>query len=146
MSRSRSFNTRIVYIRVMHNSSLPFASVNLINENTVHVVFQDLAEIDLEEAKELKESILAHTTGQKYILILDSAKQRIDISHAARDLLVQDDELNKDIICQAYIAKSMANKLIFHFFINFHKPEVPVQVFDSLNEAKAWIAKQKVIY
>lgn len=130
----------------MHTSSLPFASVNLINENTVHVVFQDMAEIDLEEVKELKESILKHTTGLKYILILDSGKKRIDISHDARDLLVQDEELNKDIICQAYVAKSMANKLIFHFFINFHKPDVPVQVFDDLSEAKAWIARQKIIH
>ena len=130
----------------MHNSSLPFASVNLINENTVHVVFQDMAEIDLEEAKELKESILKHTTGLKYILILDSGKERIDISHDARDFIVQDQELNKNIICQAYVAKSMSNKLIFHFFINFHKPGVPVQVFDDLTEANAWIAKQGIIH
>lgn len=130
----------------MHTPGISFASATLLPENTVHVKFNDLAEVDIEEARTLKDLILKLSAGSKYVLILDSGKERIDISHEARDFLVQDEELNKDIVCQAYVARSMANKLIFHFFINFHKPDFPVQVFDDLSEAQKWIKKQRVAH
>ncbi len=128
----------------MQKSGLHFASVETIKENIIHVSFFDLAEIDIEDAKALKQEILRLSGANNYVLVLDSGKQRIDISHAARDFLVSDQQLNEKIICQAYVAKSMSNKLIFHFFINFHKPDFPVQVFDSSPDALKWIEKEMV--
>ena len=123
----------------MQGIDLHFADVRKVRDNIIQVSFKDLAEIEKKDAKELKDSILQLSQNHPYVLVLNGDKKRIVFSHDAREYLVQDQSLNEHIICEAYVAKSMSNKLIFHFFINFHKPSYPVQVFEELTEAYKWI-------
>lgn len=129
----------------MQAIDLHFADVRKIKENIIQVSFKDLAEIEKIEAMELKRSILDLSENLPYMLIMNGDKKRIEFSHEAREFLVQDQKLNHKIICEAYVAKSMSNKLIFHFFINFHKPIYPVRVFDEILDAYSWIENQKVL-
>ena len=118
-----------------------FAQIQKIAPFAIHVLLDDLSEIGLDEARALKKKILKLSAGEQYALILDSGKRRIDISHEAREFLALNKELNEKLICQAHVAQSVSNKLIFHFFVNFHKPPFPVQIFDRLEEAVEWVRK-----
>lgn len=135
----------ICYFVGMQGIDLHFADVRRVRENIIQVSFKDLAEIEEIDARLLKESILELSEDHPYVLILNGDKKRIDFSREAKEFLTQDEKLNQNIICEAYVAKSMSNKLIFHFFINFYKPNFPVQVFDELSEAYKWVESQRVI-
>ena len=125
----------------MQNVALRFAQVKSVDQNIIHVFFHDMSEIGEQEAQELKGEVLKLAESRDFALIIDSGTRRIDISHEAREFLASDPEFSRQMICQAHVATSISNKLIFHFLINFHKPDFPVQVFDSLPEALSWIGK-----
>lgn len=48
-------------------------------------------------------------------------------------------EATRFAVAEAYVLKSLAQKLLANFYIKFDKPEVPTKFFKTIPEAEEWL-------
>ena len=104
----------------------------------------DNMEID---GKDILENHLAAkeiTAGQKYLVLVIGAPNTT-INADGRD------EANMpgkyaNVIAQAVVVKSLANRIVGNFLINFYKPACPMSLFSEKEKAVEWLNEQWEIY
>lgn len=110
-------------------------------ERILRVTVLEGAEIDIEEAKENFESARKLSEGKRMLKLVD-AKAYFTMTKRARDFAASK-ETNEFNIARAIVTNSLANRLLINFFITFHKPQTPVKMFSSEEEALKWLRKFK---
>ena len=90
--------------------------------------------------KDAKEYLIAleEITGGIPHLILKVPGEHAMVDSDARSFMAEPEAL-KFSIAEAVIVKNMAQRIIGNFYIKFDKPEIPVRLFDSMEEAEKWL-------
>ena len=95
------------------------------------------AEIFLQDAKENTAAIETFYNGKKFPLLVDIRNIK-SISPEAREHFTLK---GRESVVKAYaiILSSSPSRMIGNFFLSFHKPAVPVKLFDHEDKALAWL-------
>lgn len=108
----------------------------------VYLRFYDLTEVDLESIYEQARVFSEICEGYRYPFIVDTLDQTIRVNHEVRDFIVEHNE-EGHVLAEAFVLNNESNKLLFKFFMKFHKPGFPVKIFSNLEDAEAWVKQFK---
>jgi len=87
-------------------------------------------EIDLPNALDNFEKSKTLTKGRRFATLTD-ARATVTIKEA-----------NENLIAQAILIQSLANRIVGNFMIKFHKPLAPTRLFSNRDEAIAWLRER----
>jgi hypothetical protein len=116
------------------------AKISFISDEILRVdVLQD-TEVEEEDARE---NYLAckKLAGEKKMAILIDSRVRTTATKEARDFSASP-LVSHTVIARAILTNSMAVKLLGNFYIRFHKPISPTQLFIEEKEAIQWLQTQ----
>ena len=106
----------------------------------IHIKVLPGAEIELDDAKEIRKEVLGVANGNKYAIFLDGT-ETFDITSEARKLISEIDNVSQRIAIAFYI-KSLPNKLAGNFFIKVNKPVTPTKIFSTKESAFIWLNEE----
>jgi len=119
---------------------ISIGTVTMTDEGILIVKMNENAQIDVSQVKEQCEAALKLTKGEKYAVLVD-ARASLTATPEARSFGALP-ELYPNIIAQAILVTSLANKLMGNFYIKFNKPPVPAQLFKTEKGAMDWLREQ----
>ncbi len=128
---------KIIFVKTI---DLGHSLVQLRNDGIVQVDFGDDVDVDLKESTEIVNAIGALTEGKK-ALILNIGGRNTTATGAARNHSASEQGA-RFTIADAFVTKSLAQKILGNFYMNFHKPYVPTKMFDDVNLAIEWLKSQ----
>ncbi len=120
------------------------ATFSLIEEGILRIRLLENSEIDLTESKAMQKISLEITKNKKFVALID-ARVKVVVSKESREW-GSSPEGQKNMVAQAIIVDSLANKLIGNFIIQFHKPIAKTKLFSDEISAMEWLKEQKQIF
>lgn len=117
------------------------ASFREIEPGIICITLFDNSEIDLQESKEMQQISWTISKGKPFVALID-ARVNVEVSKESREW-GSTAEAQKNMIAQAVLLNSIANKLIGNFIIKFHKPIAKTRLFSDENLALEWLREQK---
>lgn len=117
------------------------ATFSLIEEGVLRIELLENSEIDIIESKAMQQISLGMTKGEKFVALVD-ARTQVVVSKESREW-GSSAEGQKNMLAQAIIVDSLANKLIGNFIIQFHKPIAKTRLFSDEASALEWLREQK---
>lgn len=115
----------------------------MIEEGIIHITLFENSEIDLVESKNMQQMSWSLTKGKPFVALID-ARVNIEVSKEAREW-GSTPEAQKNMLAQAVLVNSIANKLVGNFIIKFHKPIAKTRLFSDEETALLWLREQKRI-
>ena len=112
-------------------------------KNYIYLKYKSFSIIDLEEAKQHAKNVIDLCDGNSMPFILDGLNTEARFTHEARVFFTTYEPLLKVRMAQAYMINTLPNRLLFKFYMKFHKPKGPVKVFTQLNKAEEWVKQFK---
>jgi hypothetical protein len=97
-------------------------------------------EIDLPNALDNFEKSKTLTKGRRFATLTD-ARATVTITKEAM-AFGSGKEANENLIAQAILIQSLANRIVGNFMIKFHKPLAPTRLFSNRDEAIAWLRER----
>jgi len=117
-------------------------SFRFIDEKTIELIFHDAVIIDLEGIMAVDDYCLQFTKGKKIKRLIVSGKNS-EITAKARQYGEKLSEGAKDdIIAEAVVVNSLAQKMIANFYFKYLKDLYPARFFTDIDKAKEWLEKQ----
>lgn len=116
------------------------ASISLMDRGIIFFKMKENAVIELKEAKEIYNITIALSQGKKYSSLVD-ARAVVSLSKEAREWSSKP-ELHTNLIAQAILVNSLANRLIANFIIRFNRSKSPMRVFSKEEKALEWLYEQ----
>jgi len=117
------------------------ATFSLIDDCIVFIKLHEDVEIDLEESKIMLETSKKLIHDNKYLTLID-ARTKVTVTKESREWGATE-EAQKNLVAQAFVVNSVANKLVGNFIIQFHKPKARTRLFSDLESALKWLKEQK---
>ena len=114
-----------------------YFSVFLLAEGIIHIRVTSKDEISLEQAKEIIRTEAEIGSGKQYPVLISSETFSAPTAEA-REFLAKK-ESNPYASAHAYIARSLAEKLMVNAFLKFNRPERPTRMFSSEKGALEWL-------
>lgn len=107
------------------------------NDGIARTMVKPDAEIFLNDAKENTAAIETFYKGKKFPLLVDIRSIRSISSEAREHFTLK----GRESVVKAYamVLSSSISRIIGNFFLSFHKPTVPVKLFDNEDKALAWL-------
>lgn len=105
----------------------------------LYIRFKDESIVDLAEAKIHAKHCIDLCKGQETPFVIDGLGVTTDLDDEARQFFAEFKPLVNIRKAQAILVNLMQTILLANFFIKYHKPENPIQVFDNLEDALDWI-------
>jgi hypothetical protein len=124
----------------MSNIRSRIAELSFSDEGILHVRLLEGMEIDLENAMENFEISKQLTKGKRYAAFTD-ARATLTITKEAM-AFGSGKVANENLIAQAILIQSLANRILGNFMIKFHKPLAPTRLFSKEEEAMDWLRAQ----
>jgi hypothetical protein len=112
-------------------------SISRFSEDIIQYVLKDKSVIELEDSKKMYEATLEMAAGKKYAALIDARAETI-LTSEAREWSA-DPALHNNLIAQAIIVTSLANRIVGNFIIKFHKPVAPTRLFSTREKAIEWL-------
>ncbi|MCW3072245.1 MAG: hypothetical protein JWO44_2135 [Bacteroidetes bacterium] len=112
-------------------------SVELREDGIVHVKISSREEIDLPLAKKIIAAIGKKCADRKRPVLLSSESFAAPTAEARAYMAKA--EANPYSSASAYIARSLAEKLVTNAYIRFNKPARPTRMFTSETKALEWL-------
>jgi len=119
------------------------ATFTLIEEGILQVCLLENAEIDIDESKLMQQVSLSITGDKKFVALID-ARAEVILSKESREW-GSTAEGQKNLVAQAIVVNSLANRLVGNFIIKFHKPIAKTRLFSDKRSALLWLREQKRI-
>ncbi|MDF1673682.1 MAG: hypothetical protein P1U41_09260 [Vicingaceae bacterium] len=120
------------------NSSIETSiGTHYIDNDVLHIVFKEGADVDVKEILESKQARLDLQNGKPMKILVDS-RGLFHISKEARDIAAEDQHA-KMSVAMALVSSSLGTRMISNFFIKFNKPNVPTKNFTSMDKALLWL-------
>ena len=129
---------------IINPISTKSATFSLIEEGILRVQILDNSEINLEESKIMQKISLQITKDKKFVTLVD-ARVQVVVSKESREF-GSSPEGQKNMLSQAILVDSLANRLIGNFIIQFHKPIAITRLFSDETTAIEWLKEQKKIF
>jgi hypothetical protein len=98
-------------------------------------------ELLLKDVREMHRALMELSGGEKYAVLMD-ATNYFSSSHKVRTMIASK-QLTDTRYATAFVIKSLANRLMAHLFIQFHKPATPSRIFDDEASAFKWLKEQE---
>ena len=117
------------------------AVFDLIEDGILRVRLLENAEIDIDESKLMQKKSLSMTQGKKFVVLID-ARAEVVVSRESREW-GSTEEGQKNLIAQAIVVNTLANRIVGNFIIKFHKPIAKTALFTDERNALAWLIEQK---
>ena len=115
--------------------------ISICSDGVIRIMYKKNKEIDPSVLKDLIENYNKLVEGKKYPCMHYTEDNSVTFSNDVRDYFKQN-ERSFPKICDAFIVKSLAQKLLANFYLKFNKPVHPSKVFNSVYEAKTWCLQQ----
>lgn len=112
------------------------AVISYNRKGLLKVVLSDDSEITYEDVLEQRK-IASELTENKPHVVLAIAGRRTSATKEAREY--SSENVPDGRLAEAILIRSLPVRLMGKFFINFHKPTVPTQMFDTEKEALIWL-------
>jgi len=98
-------------------------------------------EIDVADTRENFRAVTEISGRQPYLILVDgtggSSVTKEGMEDAARP------EVQVNLIAQAIVVKTLANRLLGNFIIKFHRPSAPTKLFSDCETALNWLKEIK---
>jgi hypothetical protein len=121
----------------MSSVDLGYCSVTLRPDGIIHTHFFHQMEIDVNHVKEINQVCGELTQGRRVPMMIDGDTLTVPSEEARR--FVADKDSNPYSLAEAFIVKSLPQKLIANFFMRFNKPGRPTRMFMKQEEAITWL-------
>ena len=118
-----------------------YAIFSILEEGIIRIVLQENAEIELDESKLMQKTSLELTNGAKFVALID-ARAKVTVFKESREW-GSTAEAQKNMLAQAILIDSLANRIVGNFIIKFHKPIAKTKLFTKEEEALNWLREQK---
>ena len=115
-------------------------SITQLENDTILFKLKENSIIELEDSKKMYEETMQLSQGRKYASLVD-ARAIVTLTKEAREWSANP-ELHKNLIAQAIVINSLANRIVGNFIIRFHKPKAPTRLFSSMEKAKEWLQER----
>ena len=112
-------------------------SLHLLEPKIIKLTVVDGIELEQKDAKEMIAEAMKLAEDSGYTILFDANKSGT-ISFDAREEFAR----SKKRLAVAIVTKSLANKLLGNFFINFHKPASSSRIFSDEQTAIEWLRTQ----
>ncbi len=116
------------------------ASISYYEKDILLIKILQDSEIDVREAEETFQETLKITEGKRYAVLIDACI-RVQVTPEARIYGAQK-ERQENLIAQAIVVNSLANRLLGNFIIKFNKPPAPTRLFPDYGIALEWLRLQ----
>lgn len=126
---------------VIKKSETQAVEIAICSDGIIRVMFKKNTEIGPSEFKELFKTYNAIVEGKSYPYIYYVEDGSVIFTNEGR-AYSKENEFSFPKICNAYVVKSLAHKLIANFYLKFNKPFYPSKVFTTMDEAEAWCFNQ----
>jgi uncharacterized Fe-S cluster-containing protein len=117
------------------------AKFSLLEDGILSIQLLANSEIDISESKLMQKLSLEITRGEKFVALID-AREAFFVSKESREW-GSTAEAQKNMVAQAIVVNSLANRLIGNFIIQFHKPIAKTRLFSDEKSALQWLRDQK---
>ena len=94
-------------------------------------------EIDVEDTNDNLKATMEIAEGKFYAVLVDGRVQ-VSITKEGMANSVRP-EFHKNLIANAILVNSLANRLVGNFIIKFHKPSSPTKLFSDYTAALEWL-------
>jgi hypothetical protein len=128
---------------ILQNKSIPTRCADLTyltQEGILRIRLLENSDIDLEESKKMQEVSLNITNNKQFVALID-ARAKVTLSKESREW-GSTPEAQKNMLAQAIVVNSLANKLVGNFIIQFHKPVAKTRLFSDEEIAMRWLKEQ----
>mgnify|MGYP000267985376 CR=1 FL=1 len=117
------------------------SEVELIENDVLHIDIEREKSFEIEDFQELKEAAKKIGNGKRFYNLITVGEFTLP-SREAREASCSHEgsEFKK---ADAFVIKSLPQKIIANFMIKVNRPTVPTKYFDSVEAAKAWISSLK---
>lgn len=115
--------------------------ISMCSDDVMRVMFKKNTEIEPPIFKEMFEKFNGMIEGKKYPYIYFVEDSSVVFTNEGREYSKQN-ELAFPKICNAFVVKSLAHKLIANFYLKFNKPVYPSKVFSNMEDAETWCLEQ----
>lgn len=119
------------------------ATIEVCEEGIVFVRIKNKSEIELEESKRMQSKTLELTNGKKFVALVDG-RAEVVVSKESREW-GSTKEAHTNLVAQAIVVNSLANRMVGNFIIKFHKPHAKTRLFSDEESALVWLREQKRI-
>ncbi len=112
--------------------------LRLLSNGIIHYTYLPNSEID-EAEHQINHNAIVELIGKvkKYPVLVDS-DEFINVTPEARKLIRKLEPMIP-ISARALIIKSLSHRILANFYIKFHKPIVPTQIFNNYVDAVKWL-------
>lgn len=124
-------------VNEIHKIELSHSTVELRNDGIVEVFFKEKVVIDLNVAHDITAVYDQLLENKKYPL-LHIVGNYVQATEEARVYGASAKGL-KYSLAEAYVIRSLAQKILANFYMKVNKPSVPTRFFGSKKEAEAWL-------
>jgi len=121
----------------MPKTTTSSAEYTVLEDNLFICKMLENSTVDLKDVDENLFMVLSLAKGKRYAVLVD-ARHPTTISKEAMEYAARP-ECYKDLIAQAIVTDSLANRLVGNFIIKFHKPSSPTRLFSKMEEAETWL-------
>ncbi len=118
---------------------LSYCELSICEPGIVYIFFKTDTDIDEAVGIEILSNIISLTKGEPHALVYDMNKKNIIIREITRKISGVRDARTSNLICRAFIAGSLQNRLESKHYIQNGKPSAETKYFTEKNEALEWI-------
>jgi hypothetical protein len=121
----------------MQKITTRIAEISYYKDRILRIEFANDVYVELEDTIQIHEACEMLTKGEKYLKLV-VANGTLISSKATRSYraILKD---NDGRIAEALVYRSFGNKIVFNFYITFHKPKVPTKLFSTEEKAMEWL-------
>jgi hypothetical protein len=121
------------------NTNTLINSMQLLDDNTVEVVFKDEVLIDLEGIKNTFSQLEEVMGGRKMKKLIVTGRRTEITPEARRYGHERSLQLKHTVVAEAIIVHSLAQKMVINLYSQFIKDSYPTRYFTSFDKAKSWL-------
>ncbi|MCB0400660.1 MAG: hypothetical protein KDD41_01110 [Flavobacteriales bacterium] len=124
-------------IREKNKIELGHSTVELREDGIVEIHFKEKMVIGLDEAREITQCYDGLLEKRKYPL-LHVAGNYVQATEEARAYGASEEGLRYSL-AEAYVIRSLAQKIIANFYMKVNRPSVPTRFFGTKQDAEVWL-------
>ena len=124
---------------VVSSVRTPKSRISLLKNGVVVIEIDDYVTVEVDDIREIVR-MQGELTGHKKLPVVTAPSEFTSISKEARHFMSGNDAA-KYTSADAFIIRSLAQKILADFYLRFQNPVVPTKVFRNKEEAIEWAAQ-----
>lgn len=112
------------------------------SKNIVLVDFLPYAEVTQEDAEEIEGIVLRLLDLETKAFGITKLSEGTNLSTEARDYFSRCKLTSTHTTALAAVLQNLAHKMVYNFYLKFHKPNIPMKGFSTVKEATSWLSQK----